>query len=804
MLPYSNWRLLKFLKCLLSLSIVTCVLLIYNVSFREDIAVKRYPPQHLPIYTCPNSFVLNNTSSNQPAAKLHGNLTEDRALILLESAYSRHGRLLQQVFGALKYPFEAEALSKSLPSLVAVNKVCRKGVDAYWTRTKLRFWQDQEVASLKVVESSIHRISRVGAERSDINVKGWTLFEESSTYSTIVSARDAFGRPRAAVVHVSGDDGVERFLFGHNVSDWTMKMTYLDILWYSSGGNIGWSLDRYLQIDIDDIFVGARGTRMVESDVRALLESQNAMRRFISNFTYMLGFSGGYFRNGDDNEDKGDELLIELADHFIWFPHMWRHNHAHEHNLTYLEATMAQNLMFAQNMRLPVRYPYAIAPQHDGVYPVHSELYTAWKKVWKVQVTATEEYPHFKPALGRKGFIYANVSVLPRQTCGLYTHTQFFHNYPGGFGKLISSIQGGELFFTVLLNPISIFMTHQQNFAHDRLALYTFDSLVRFIKCWTNVKLLWQNPVASAKMYFSLLSQEKVPIWSNPCNDSRHKLILPPSLNCENLTLPNALIVGPQKTGSTALATFLSLHPNVSTNAPIAHTFEEMQFFGGANYHREIEWYAHHFSKSRIIFEKSATYFDNGNAAKDAFALIPDAKIIVILSDPSRRAYSWYQHVLAHNDTAALSARNLLEILDSDVIELKRIKQRCISGGRYAHHLARWLEFYPMSNLILIDGERLRDEPVQVMTELTKSLNLPYFDYSSAIRYSSSKRFFCKFTNGSAKCLGRSKGRIYPPMSPELSARLNRIFLHDNIALHKFLVKNHLPVPKWLQSLFPP
>ncbi|VDK54958.1 unnamed protein product [Cylicostephanus goldi] len=107
-----------------------------------------------------------------------------------------------------------------------------------------------------------------------------------------------------------------------------------------------------------------------------------------------------------------------------------------------------------------------------------------------------------------------HLQVLPRQTCGLYTHTQFFHNYPGGFGKLISSIYGGELFFTVLLNPISIFMTHQQNFAHDRLALYTFDSLVRFIRCWTNVKLLWQNPVASAKMYFTLLPQEKVPIWS--------------------------------------------------------------------------------------------------------------------------------------------------------------------------------------------------------------------------------------------------------------------------------------------------
>lgn len=136
-------------------------------------------------------------------------------------------------------------------------------------------------------------------------------------------------------------------------------------------------------------------------------------------------------------------------------------------------------------------------------------------------------------------------------------------------------------------------MTHQQNFAHDRLALYTFDNLVRFIRCWTNIRLLWQSPVESAKMYFSLMPQEKLPVWSvrfniiftfancfctvrsfisnmwkgfiytsgflslrffqNPCNDPRHKAILPPSLNCSNLTLPNTLIVGPQKTGGHVL-----------------------------------------------------------------------------------------------------------------------------------------------------------------------------------------------------------------------------------------------------------
>lgn len=55
----------------------------------------------------------------------------------------------------------------------------------------------------------------------------------------------------------------------------------------------------------------------------------------------------------------------------------------------------------------------------------------------------------------------ANVQVLPRQTCGLFTHTIYYKEYPGGPKELDKSIRGGELFLTVLLNPVS-----QENCTH--------------------------------------------------------------------------------------------------------------------------------------------------------------------------------------------------------------------------------------------------------------------------------------------------------------------------------------------------
>lgn len=54
---------------------------------------------------------------------------------------------------------------------------------------------------------------------------------------------------------------------------------------------------------------------------------------------------------------------------------------------------------------------YAVAPHHSGVYPIHLQLYEAWKKVWGIKVTSTEEYPHLKPARFRRGFAHSGISV---------------------------------------------------------------------------------------------------------------------------------------------------------------------------------------------------------------------------------------------------------------------------------------------------------------------------------------------------------------------------------------------------------
>ncbi|MCL4125710.1 UNVERIFIED_CONTAM: hypothetical protein GTU68_025104 [Idotea baltica] len=485
---------------------------------------------------------------------------------------------------------------------------------------------------------------------------------------------------------------------------------------------------------------------------------------------------------------------------------MWSHTQPHKiDTVAQLIAVMEKNKQFAIENGIPTDSGYSVSPHHSGVYPVHEPLYEAWKKAWNIRVTSSEEYPHLRPARLRRGFIHRNIMVLPRQTCGLYTHTNFLDKYPGGREVLDYSIYGGELFQTIVSNPINIFMTHQNNYANDRLALYTFSSVLKFIKCWTNLELLTAPPLQLGEKYFHLYPHEADPIWGNPCLDHRHTDIW--SLNKTCMQLPKFLVIGPQKTGTTALYTFLAMHPAIIANNPSPETFEEVQFFNGNNYYKGIDWYMQFFpvqqnSSSNFLFEKSATYFDGELVPKRVQALLPKVQLVTIIIPPEKRAYSWYHHMRAHNDPTSLfySFYQVITATSRSPRPLRDLKSKCLNPGMYAKNLERWLSFFSASQISIIDGEQLRNDPVQVMNNLQKFLFIePFFNYTEHIRFDKRKGFFCQVTEEDrTKCLGRGKGRQYPAMDQEVEKHLKEFYKHPNIALEKLLVRLNYPVPSWL------
>ncbi|XP_036372668.1 bifunctional heparan sulfate N-deacetylase/N-sulfotransferase 4 [Megalops cyprinoides] len=665
-------------------------------------------------------------------------------------------------------------------------------------------------------------VTKAEADRGPLPGDDWTVFHSNhSTYEPVLMAKtrqaadgnvpSAFSSQSLHITVIQDlglHDGIQRVLFGHNLNYWLHRLILVDAISYLSGKKLSLSLERYILVDIDDIFVGKEGTRMNVNDVKALLDTQNLLRSQITNFTFNLGFSGKFYHTGTEEEDAGDDLLLKYVDEFWWFPHMWSHMQPHLfHNESSLLEQMILNKEFALEHGIPTDMGYAVAPHHSGVYPVHIQLYEAWKRAWGIRVTSTEEYPHLKPARYRKGFIHNNIMVLPRQTCGLFTHTIFYKEYPGGPKELDKSIKGGELFLTVLLNPISIFMTHLSNYGNDRLGLYTFVNLANFVRCWTNLNLHTLPPLQLAHKYFQLFPEQRHPLWQNPCDDKRHKDIWSKEKTCDRL--PKFMVIGPQKTGTTALYLFLIMHPSISSNFPSLKTFEEVQFFNTNNYHKGIDWYMEFFPvpsnvTTDFLFEKSANYFPSEDSPKRAAALLPKAKIITLLINPSDRAYSWYQHQRAHEDPAALRY-SFYEVISAGhhaPAELRSLQNRCLIPGLYAVHIERWLSYFPPSQLLIIDGQQLRTDPAAVMDEVQKFLGVsPYYNYSQALTFDPQKGFWCQLLEGGrTKCLGKSKGRKYPSMDAESRAFLSRYYRDHNIELSKLLHRLGQPLPSWVRE----
>lgn len=105
----------------------------------------------------------------------------------------------------------------------------------------------------------------------------WTVFQSNhSTYEPVLLAktRTAESAGLGALLHTSVvqdlglHDGIQRVLFGHNLSFWLHKLVFVDAVSFLTAKRLSLSLDRFILVDIDDIFVGKEGTRMKVADVK--------------------------------------------------------------------------------------------------------------------------------------------------------------------------------------------------------------------------------------------------------------------------------------------------------------------------------------------------------------------------------------------------------------------------------------------------------------------------------------------------------------------------------------------------------
>lgn len=109
------------------------------------------------------------------------------------------------------------------------------------------------------------------------------------------------------------NDGVKRVYFGCPLDSWIVKLLLLDaIRQFSAQPVLKFDLERYILVDIDDIFVAPPGTRMKVDDVKVLIATQDVLRRKVPGFTFNLGYAGYFYNQGLDEEVKGEKFNKHL------------------------------------------------------------------------------------------------------------------------------------------------------------------------------------------------------------------------------------------------------------------------------------------------------------------------------------------------------------------------------------------------------------------------------------------------------------------------------------------------------------
>ncbi|WP_326559819.1 sulfotransferase family protein [Micromonospora sp. NBC_01796] len=199
--------------------------------------------------------------------------------------------------------------------------------------------------------------------------------------------------------------------------------------------------------------------------------------------------------------------------------------------------------------------------------------------------------------------------------------------------------------------------------------------------------------------------------------------------------LPDFLVIGGQRCGTTSLYHYLAAHPLVR-----GATGKELQFFS-LHHARGLRWYRGHFpdlAPGERSFEASPYYLFHPSVPARIAADLPEARFVALLRDPVQRAYSHYLHTRSYG-TEPLSFADALDAEEERLaLALRdgpdtRTAHRAlrnhsyVARGRYAEQLERWYAHIPRERIHVAYTEDLHTDPAGTYAGILRHLDLPPF-----------------------------------------------------------------------------
>jgi hypothetical protein len=202
-------------------------------------------------------------------------------------------------------------------------------------------------------------------------------------------------------------------------------------------------------------------------------------------------------------------------------------------------------------------------------------------------------------------------------------------------------------------------------------------------------------------------------------------------------TLPDFVIIGGQRCGTTSLFDSLSQHRAIEQSLN-----KEVHYFD-LSYERGVDWYRAHFPveskmSGRVAFEATPNYLAYADAPALMQSVIPDAKMIVLLRNPVERTHSsWKLRTFEGSEHRPFEKAVEDEMqgvimtyddLDDDGQKkvARSMRWSYVEKSRYAEHLSVWFEHFDRDQFLILTSEALFANPAEGLSSIESFLGVDH------------------------------------------------------------------------------
>lgn len=259
---------------------------------------------------------------------------------------------------------------------------------------------------------------------------------------------------------------------------------------------------------------------------------------------------------------------------------------------------------------------------------------------------------------------------------------------------------------------------------------------------------------------------------------------------------PNLFIVGAAKSGTTTLYHYLEKHPEVFM--PEDELYKEPAFFSSKGEKMGLEKYLDIFKNAndnhKYIGEASTAYLTDENSAKKIYDFNKESKIIIILRNPVKRAYSLYNWMVQEGYEYSKSFESALE--KEKTRKNKKIPNfwepeyywnyMYFESGLYYKQVKRYFDLFEKRNIKVIIFEEMIEDIQKTYQDVAEFLNIQ-FEIINIVQENESKAVYSSWISFIGRKINNNINRVKSKI-----LNINKKSSRDKIIY--FLQKNNKPI----------